>query len=187
MRAVRNYKCRSINRLENYIHNKMTSVIDNSNEITVTWENLTVRVPLKKDNSYPNAKTIDGKPMRTLVENLSGIAKPSEIIGLLGPSGSGKTVLLNILSSRLHLPSGSVCEKNVYINKKQPLTRDLFGKVAAYVMQDDELLETMTPYECLKFSANLRLSCTPQEKEQRVMKVIEDMRLTACMNTLVTF
>jgi ABC-type multidrug transport system ATPase subunit len=62
----------------------------------------------------------------------------------------------------------------------------LFGEVAAYVMQDDELFETMTPYECLKLFANLRLSGTSEEKEKRVMKVIEDMKLTNYMNTSVS-
>jgi ABC-type multidrug transport system ATPase subunit len=94
----------------------LTSAIDNSNEITVTWENLTVKVPLKKDN--PNAERVNGKPVRTIIENLTGVAKSNEIIGLLGPSGSGKTVLLNILSSYLHLSSESVYERNVHVNNK---------------------------------------------------------------------
>ena len=123
--------------------------------------------------------------MRTIIENLTGIARPREIIGLLGPSGSGKTVLMNIFSDRLNPPSGSEYSREVYVNNKIRLTRDLFGKVGAYVMQDDVLLETLTPYECLRFSANLRLSGTQQEKDEQVMKVIADLRLQTCMNTLV--
>jgi len=172
---------------------RLIETANNIDKITLVWENITVRTPIKTKNqqiteqSGLNVKVIDGKPMKTIVENLTGVAKPDEIIGLIGPSGSGKTVLLNIFSSRLHLPKGSECKGNVYVNKNEPLTRDLFGKVAAYVMQDDVLLETLTPYESIRFSANLRLSGTSQEKESRVMKVIEDLRLTACMNTLVSF
>lgn len=161
---------------------------DDSEKITLVWENLTVRTPLKTKQSVANdAQSINNgaKEMKTVVEGLTGIAKPNEIIGLLGPSGSGKTVLLNIISSRLHLPPGSEYNRNVFVNKRQPLTRDVFGKVGAYVMQDDALLETLTPYESLKFAANLRLSGTSEEKEIRVMKVLEDLRLKGCMNTPV--
>jgi ABC-type multidrug transport system ATPase subunit len=170
----------------------LTETTDDIDRITLVWKNLTVRTPIKikkqktAEHTELNVKMTEDRPMKTIVENLTGVAKPNEIIGLLGPSGSGKTVLLNIFSSRLHLPKGSEYERNVYVNKKQPLTRDLFGKVAAYVMQDDVLLETLTPYECIKFSANLRLSGNPQEKESRVTKVIEDLRLKTCMNTLVS-
>lgn len=168
-----------------------TQHTEDVDKITLIWEKLKVRVPVKMkaketaENVNVNIKMAGGRPMKTIIENMSGVAKPNEIIGLLGPSGSGKTVLLNIISSRLHLPKGSEYEGNVYINGKQPFTRDLFGKLAAYVMQDDVLLETLTPYECLKFSANLRLTSTSEEKEARVMKVIEDLRLKGCMHTMV--
>ncbi len=128
---------------------------------------------------------LNGKPMKTIVWNLTGVARPKEIIGLLGPSGSGKTVLLNMFSDRLRAPEDSMYKRNVFVNNNVPLTRDLFGKVGAYVMQDDVLLETLTPLECLQFSANLRLSCSQEEKVKRVHKVIDDLKLQNCVNTLV--
>eukprot|EP00826_Nyctotherus_ovalis_P043498 TRINITY_DN4589_c0_g1_i18.p2 TRINITY_DN4589_c0_g1~~TRINITY_DN4589_c0_g1_i18.p2 ORF type:complete len:178 (+),score=19.87 TRINITY_DN4589_c0_g1_i18:267-800(+) len=158
-----------------------------SNEITLVWEKLTVRVPVKSRINAEEHKLINERPMKTLVESLTGVARPNEIIGLLGPSGSGKTVLLNIISSRLHPPPNSEYTRNVFVNKRQPLTRDLFGKIGAYVMQDDVLLETLTPLECLAFSANLRLSGTQEEKDRCVMKVIGDLRLDKCMNTMASF
>lgn len=161
-------------------------------EITLFWEGLTFRIPAARlqdlkqaQGTYMNVNMENGKAMRTIVENLTGIARPGEIVGLLGPSGSGKTVLLNIFSDRLHPPKGSQYARNVYINNQIPLSRSLFGRVAAYVMQDDVLLETLTPYECLKFSANLRLPYGPEEKERAVLKVIADLRLQNCRDTLV--
>ncbi len=173
-----------------------------SNEVTLFWENLTFMVPsqetadLNKDGPKLTVKehfcateALTGhsaeKPMKTIVQNLTGVARPNEIVGLLGPSGCGKTVLMNIFSSRLHPPAGSVYKRNVYINNGVELSRDIFGKVGAYVMQDDVLLETLTPYECICFSANLRLSGTPEEKEKRVNEVIKDLKLEKCRNTLV--
>lgn len=159
-------------------------------KITLFWENLTFRVPIKDKRilDEPHNFTVvdvDGKPQRTIVENLTGIARPNELVGLLGPSGGGKTVLMNIFSSRLSAPKGAVYERNIYVNNNVPLSRELFGKIGAYVMQDDVLLETLTPHECLQFAANLRLSGTPEEREERVQSIIKDLRLTTCKDTLV--
>lgn len=128
---------------------------------------------------------MNGRTMRTVVWNLTGMARPNEIVGLIGPTASGKTVLLNIFSDRLHPPTGGVYKRNVYVNRHVPLTRDLFGKIGAYVMQDDVLLETLTPLESVQFSASLRLSGTKEEKNRRVDKVIDDLKLQTCKNTLV--
>ncbi len=130
-------------------------------------------------------ETINGQSMHNVLWNLTGAVRPREFVGLLGPSGSGKTVLLNILSDRLAAPSGSVYKRNVYLNKRVPLTRELFGKLCTYVMQDDVLMETMTPYECLSFSANLRLSCSQEEKDKHVIETIALLKLQNCTNTLV--
>jgi len=159
-------------------------------QITLFWENITFRVPIKDKRILEEPQNfsivdVDGKPFRTIVEGLTGYAQPNELVGLLGPSGGGKTVLMNIFSSRLNAPKGSEYYRNVYVNNKVPLTREVFGKVAAYVMQDDVLLETLTPHECLQFAANLRLSGTPEEREERVEKIIKDLRLTTCKDTLV--
>lgn len=161
-------------------------------DITLFWKDLTVRVPIKENKDLPeritnnpNFNIVDGKPMKTIMQNLTGYAKPRELIGLLGPSGAGKTVLLNIFSDRLHLATGSIYNRDVTINKNVALTRSVFGKKCAYVMQDDVLLDTLTPHECLTFSANLRLSTSQAEKDQAVMNVIASLRLQTCMNTLV--
>ncbi len=128
----------------------------------------------------------NGKIMKPVVWNLTGMARPNELMGLLGPSGCGKTLLLNIISDRLYAPQGSVYKRNVFVNNNVPLTRDLFGKIGAYVMQDDVLLETLTPYESVRFSANLRLSCSQEEKDKAALRVIELLKLQTCMNTVVS-
>lgn len=175
--------------VEKHLKKEMNSNPDN---MTLFWKDLTVRVPLKNAKNLSerittnlNFAMVDNKPMKTIVQNLTGYAKPGELIGLVGPSGAGKTVLLNIFSDRLKVVTGSVYTRNVYVNQNVPLTRSLFGKKCAYVMQDDVLLDTLTPYECLSFSANLRLSTSPEDKEKAVMRVIDALRLHTCMNTLV--
>jgi ABC-type lipoprotein export system ATPase subunit len=38
------------------------------------------------------------KDMKEVLHNVSGYAKPREMIAIMGPSGSGKTSLLNVLA-----------------------------------------------------------------------------------------
>ena len=46
-----------------------------------------------------------------------------------------------------------------------------FGKIGAFVMQDDILIETMTPYESFVFAARLRTNLS----EERLHMKAEDM------------
>jgi len=57
----------------------------------------------------------------------------------------------------------------------------------AYVMQDDSLLGTETPGECLSFSARMRLPTTVSgaDREQFVTDVINTLHLSKCQNTMV--
>lgn len=41
------------------------------------------------------------------------------------------------------------------------------------------------PLELIRFSANLRLDVSPEEKEDRIMKVIHLLQLDDCCNTYV--
>ena len=54
------------------------------------------------------------------------------MVAIMGPSGSGKTSLLNTLSHRTGVSSGSYMEGSVSINGRFLNSRE-FGKIAAYV------------------------------------------------------
>jgi ABC-type multidrug transport system ATPase subunit len=57
----------------------------------------------------------------------------------MGASGAGKTSLLNIISDRISINRGDVLKKEIYLNDTVKVNDDNFGKVSAYVMQDDIL------------------------------------------------
>lgn len=96
-----------------------------------------------------------------------------------GASGAGKTTLLNVLCKRVKTSKGSNIEGEILANNIAYSQSD-FSRFAAYVMQDDILLETMTVKECFIFAANLKLKCSQQEKEEKVDKLIKDLRLGKC-------
>lgn len=57
----------------------------------------------------------------------------------------------------------------LYLNSIKIYDIDNFSNQIAYVMQDDILLATFTPYEAFVFTANMRLkSLTLEERIERV-------------------
>lgn len=100
--------------------------------------------------------------MKQILTKTNGYAKPKEMMAIMGASGSGKTSLLNVLAQRLALSPGSVLEGQVRCNNRVVDSND-FGKIGAFVQQDDILVETMTPRESFEFAAKLRTSLTPEQ------------------------
>ncbi|GAB2251944.1 hypothetical protein Droror1_Dr00004791 [Drosera rotundifolia] len=118
---------------------------------------------------------------RTIINGVTGIAHPGQILAVLGPSGSGKSTLLNALAGRLPAPSltGSLLftpQNNDVIHPVQLPVQFRTG----FVPQDDVLYQYLTVRETLAFAA--RLCRAPLAA---VDAVIYDLGLSKCADTCI--
>lgn len=102
---------------------------------------------------------------------------------ILGSSGAGKTSLLNILACRVKSSSKVTLRGQLLANGLE-YSYDQFSQFASYVMQNDILMETMTPRESLTFVANLKYS-DPVIQASRVQETLKCMKLEKCANTFI--
>lgn len=121
------------------------------------------------------------KQTRALLNGVTGIVKPGELLAMLGPSGSGKTTLLTALAGRL---PGKVSGTITY--NGQPFSSSMRRKTG-FVTQDDILYPHLTVLETLTYAALLRLpkKLNKQEKMEQADLVIMELGLTRCRNSLV--
>ena len=73
----------------------------------------------------------------------------------------------------------------ILLNDKHKLNQKLFGKYAAYVMQDDVIFEHFTVREALRFAARLKLRIIEKKQEQRINQLLYDLGLEDCADTIV--
>jgi ABC transport system ATP-binding/permease protein len=85
----------------------------------------------------------------TGLKKINFTAEQGNMIGIMGASGSGKTTLLNTLSGMYAPTSGSVTINGVDLFEESGQLQGVMG----YVPQDDLLVEELTVYENLWFSA----------------------------------
>ncbi|MCO5260066.1 MAG: ATP-binding cassette domain-containing protein [Crocinitomicaceae bacterium] len=98
------------------------------------------------------------------------------LVGIMGGSGTGKSTLINILNGALKPSSGKVTINGVDIHK-QP--KDVEG-IIGYVPQDDLLMEELTVYQNLFYSAKLSFGDLPDfEINRKVVEVLNELGLTS--------
>ncbi|EGR32908.1 hypothetical protein IMG5_067050 [Ichthyophthirius multifiliis] len=156
-----------------------------TNPLELTWENLNIFAYVNHKVKADNGKLTKVNEKKQILKDLSGSIKPGNFTAILGPSGSGKTTLLNFLSGRL-VANNMEIEGSLYLNGQKIDDMGNYSNQIAYVMQDDILLATFTPYEAFKFSADMRLKdISEDEKIQKVKSLIKLLGLEKCKDTKV--
>lgn len=114
-----------------------------------------------------------------MLKDVRGVARPGKLTAVMGASGSGKSSLLDILAHRSKI--GSV-KGSVLINGR-PVTSSQVRRVSGYVDQEDTLMETLTVYETVLYSALLRLprEMSEDQKIARVYGTLEELGIRGIM------
>ncbi|KAG6741487.1 hypothetical protein POTOM_054747 [Populus tomentosa] len=122
-------------------------------DVSITWENLGVTVSDRKHGC------------RSILQGLTGYARPGEVLAIMGPSGCGKTTLLDALAVLFpgRLDSSTKHSGEVLINgRKQPLA---YGTSSAQLQ--------------------LPNSMSSSKKKERAETTIKEMGLQDSMDTRI--
>lgn len=158
-----------------------TSILRRSlRPVTLKFEDVTYSIKLQTTKGGWVASH-EPKQTRTILNGVSGIVRPGELLAMLGPSGSGKTTLLTALSGRL---PGKISGKITY--NGQHFSSSMKHNTG-FVTQDDVLYPHLTVLETLTYTALLRLpkQLTKEEKMEQAEMVIMELGLTRCRDSIV--
>lgn len=123
--------------------------------------------------------------IKQILKSCTGRFSPGTFTAILGPSGCGKTTMLNLISGRQMSDNLEVIG-NLRINGVSTKSIGMYKSFIGYVMQEDYMLPTFTPYEAFRFVTNLRLpDLSEEEKEKRVNLIIKNLGLEKCRNTWI--
>ncbi|OMO83028.1 ABC transporter-like protein [Corchorus capsularis] len=118
----------------------------------------------------------------SILNGISGVVRPGELLAMLGPSGSGKTTLLTALGGRLTAKfSGCITYSG------RPFSSSMKRKTG-FVAQDDVLYPHLTVLETLTYAALLKLpsnKLSRSEKMEQAELIIAELGLTRCRNSIV--
>lgn len=128
------------------------------------------------------SNTNEGSDSSRLVvlEGVHGNIRPGEVLAIMGGSGAGKTTFLDILARKNK--TGTVMG-DIFINGKKMSDGD-YKKIIGYVDQEDCLMDTLTVYEAILYSALLRLPTDMplRAKKFRVQETMMELGISAIAN-----
>ncbi|XP_020696495.1 ABC transporter G family member 14 [Dendrobium catenatum] len=154
-------------------HPKELAVNGNGNNSLPFLSTAVFPMTLKFEEVVYKVKTGNAKE-KTILNGVTGMVCPGEMLAMLGPSGSGKTTLLTALGGRL--PAKNLCGKITY--NGLPFSAAARRRTG-FVAQDNVLYPHLTVTETLIYTALLRLprSLTRAEKEEKARRVVVELGL----------
>ena len=137
-------------------------------------------VQLECQNVSVDVKTKGGpEPTKRILDDISGIFGPRELVAIMGPSGSGKTTMLNALTGVTRPSSGSVL-----VNGK-PINQRVMKKITSLVPQDDLLTAVLTPAEALIEAGYLKTKMSKAEILRRAEELLATFALVECRDVSI--
>lgn len=96
------------------------------------------------------------------------------LVGIMGGSGTGKSTLLNVLNGTFKPSSGEVTINGINIHKENDKIQGIIG----FVSQDDLLIEELSVFQNLYFSAKLCFSdLSERELNRKVIDILYSIGL----------
>lgn len=111
------------------------------------------------------------KSGRAGLQNVNIAEMGGKLIGLMGASGSGKSTLLSVLNGTENPSSGRVLINGIDIHQHPEKLEGVIG----YIPQDDLLVEELTVFENLYYSARL---CFGQYSKEEIAKLVEKVLMS---------
>ena len=112
------------------------------------------------------------KNSRNGLHNFSFNLKSGQLVAIMGGSGVGKSTLLGIMNGNIRPDQGTITVNGHLLDS--PEARRLIG----FVPQDDLLIEELTVYQNLLYTARLCFAClSDQEIGERVDTVLKELGL----------
>ena len=156
-----------------------SSVLKNRNAMPVYYSSIIAAYEEEEEGKRQEAVEFCGRDINFRfpnsdngMHNFSFTLKSGEFLAIMGGSGTGKTTLLSLLNGSLKPQQGTITINGHDI--AEPEAKDLIG----FVPQDDLLIEELTVYQNLWFTAKLCFEgLSAQEIDRRVMKTLKDLGL----------
>ena len=116
------------------------------------------------------------------LHSMSFMEKSGKLVGIMGSSGAGKTTLLNVLNGVSKPSSGHVWINGIDIHNNNGELDGLIG----YVSQDDLLIEELTVFQNLYYSAKQCFdNYTRPQLYRKVLKLLKSLGLYEIRNMQV--
>ncbi len=124
--------------------------------------------------NYEVTDRTTGRP-RLLLDDISLVVKPRELIGLLGPSGAGKSTLMNVLNGFARPTAGGVLYNHVDLHQNLDSLKSTIG----FVPQEDIMHKQLSVRRCLYYAARLRLpeDLSDEEINRRIDEMLEILKI----------
>lgn len=122
------------------------------------------------------------KSGRAALQNVNIAETGSKLIGLMGASGSGKSTLLNVLNGTDKPSSGRVLINGINLHEHP----EKFEGIVGFIPQDDLLIEDLTVFENLYYSARLCFGhYTREQSAELAEQVLLNLGLSEIRNLKV--
>jgi ABC-type multidrug transport system ATPase subunit len=120
---------------------------------------------------------------KTLLENISLVARPGTLTAVIGPSGAGKSTLARLIAGYTHPTSGTVSFEGHNVHADYASLRSRIGMVP----QDDVVHGQLTVNQALMYAAELRLppDTTREDRQEVVAEVLGELEMSQHAETRV--